>query len=419
MAVSFEEARRKILQTTARLGKETVPLVEAAGRVLFQDVIAPWDMPLWDNSAMDGFAVRSEDCQQGTRLFIHGYIPAGATPDGAVAHGTAVRIMTGAPIPPGCDAIIPIENTEQNGNFITINGPVRAGDHVRNRGEDVYAEERVLIAGSLLRPAEISMLASFGYSEVPVFRRPLVAILSTGDELTEPGEKIGPGQIVNSNAYSLAASVLEAGGQPQLLGIARDEPESLREKIRQGLQADVLITSAGVSQGDRDLVCDLLEEAGVTRHFWKINIKPGRPTAYGQKDGTPVFSLPGNPVSTMVTFEELVRPALLQMQGHRQVIKPFIKAVLAEAIHKRPDRVQFLRVRVVQTGSSFLASSSGDQNTSILRTMVRANGLAVLAADRHQYAAGESIDVHLLQPAGPEDCASLSMPEEEETKDGE
>ena len=226
--------------------------------------------------------------------------------------------------------------------------------------------ELVIAAGTTLRPAEINMLASFGCRTVPVFRRPRVAILSTGDELVEPGEEIGPGQIINSNDYSIAAAVKELGGEPVLLGIASDDRESLSEKISAGLQFDALVTTAGVSMGDRDLVCEVLHDLGVERRFWKVDIKPGRPTAFGLKDGKPVFSLPGNPVSSMITFEQFVRPALLTMMGHQKVIKPLVKAIMQEAINKKPGRVQFLRVRVVDDGERLIASSSGDQNTGIL-----------------------------------------------------
>lgn len=397
MAESFESARALILEKVSILPKESIPLFDAGGRVLATDLSAPCDLPLWDNSAMDGFAVRSVDCQFGHALRVEGYIPAGVTADGVdVAPGTAVRIMTGAPVPAGCDTIIPVEETEQSGNQILIRGKVSIGDHIRVRGEDVRQGEVILTAGSLLTPPGINILASFGFGQVLVYRRPRVAILSTGDELVEPGEPLGPGQIVNSNAYSLAVAIREVGGEPMLLGIARDEHESLKEKLTAGLKADVLITTAGVSMGDRDLVCEVLEEVGVERLFWKIDIKPGRPTAFGLNAGKPVFSLPGNPVSSMVTFEELVRPALLKMMGHTRVIKPFLKATLKEKTVKKAGRTQFLRVLVVREGEQLMASSSGDQNTGILSTMLRANGIAVLPAERGQFDAGEEVDVHMI-----------------------
>lgn len=406
MATTFESARTLILSKVFPLGIERSHLLDVIGRVLAEEVRAPVDMPRWDNSAMDGFAVRAEDCRQPTTLTVTDYIPAGATANNiSVTPGTAVKIMTGAPIPGGCDAVVPFEETEEEGSFVTIKGKFCVRDHIRFRGEDVKAGDVVIPAGTLLRPPEINMLASFGQVYVPVYRRPKVAILSTGDELVEPGETIGLGQIVNSNSFSLAAAVKELGAEPLMLGIARDNPESLREKLAEGLKADVLITSAGVSAGDRDLVREILEEAGVERLFWKVDIKPGRPTAFGLKGQTPVFSLPGNPVSTMVTFEEFVRPALLKMMGHQRVIKPFVKATLKEPAKKKAGRVQFLRVRVTDNGKCLIASSSGDQNTGILRTMVRANGIAVLPADRGRVEAGEEVDVHLLDPAGAFDAA--------------
>ena len=401
MAETFEHARALILENVFSLPAESVPLIEVVGMVLAEEVRAPWDMPSWDNSAMDGFAVRAEDCQTSKPLFIDGYIPAGGTANGiSVSPGKAIKIMTGAPTPVGCDTIVPVEETEEKDDHVVIKGRVKVGDHLRVRGEDVQKDEVVISAGSILRPAEINMLASFGFKNVAVLRCPRVAILSTGDELVEPGEPIGPGQIVNSNAYSLAAAVVEVGGIPLLLGIARDNRQSLKEKLTEGLQADVLITSAGVSMGDRDLVCAMLQEVGVESLFWKIDIKPGRPTAFGLKDGKPVFSLPGHPVSSMVTFEELVRPALLKMMGHERVIKPFVKATLQETMTKKPGRVQFLRVRVVNNGERLIASSSGDQNTGILSTMLRANGIAVLPACLERVEAGEEVDVHMIGAVG-------------------
>lgn len=396
MPIQFEEARARILDATATLDPEQVQLLCSAGRVLAADFYAPWDLPLWDNSAMDGFAVRSVDAVAGKELEITGYIPAGGTELPPVMPGCAVRIMTGAPVPPGGDLVVPVEETEERDGKIRLLANLRVRDHIRFKGEDVAANDLVLSAGTLLRPPEINLLASFGQSLVQVYRRPRVAILSTGDELIDLGGLPGPGQIINSNIYSLAAAVSIIGGEPLLVGIARDNLESHREMLTRGLKADVLITSAGVSAGDRDLVRDVLEELGVEQKFWKIAIKPGRPTAFGICGETLVFSLPGNPVSTMVTFEEFVRPSLLKMMGHQKVIKPFVKAVLRETIKKTTGRVQFLRVQVVDNGVHLSASSSGDQNTGILSTMLSANGIAVLPADRELIEAGEEVDIHLI-----------------------
>ncbi|BCR03292.1 molybdopterin molybdenumtransferase MoeA [Desulfuromonas versatilis] len=396
MPASFEQARTLILENVAPLGTERVSLLEAAGRILAETVTAPWDMPRYDNSAMDGYAVRAADCAPGAELVLTGYIPAGGIPEPAVEPRCAVKIMTGGPIPPQCDAVVPFEQAEETKGRVTLRGEVRRRDHIRFRGEDIATGAQVLTPGTLLRPAEINLLASFGKPFVTLYRRPRVAILSTGDELVELGERLDVGKIVNSNALSLAAAVKEVGGEPFLLGIARDNAESLREKLVEGLRADVLITSAGVSAGDLDLVRDILAELGVEQVFWKVEIRPGRPTAFGLRGTQPVFSLPGNPVATMITFEEFVRPALLKMMGHLCPIKPYVKAALSEPVRKKLGRVQFLRVCVERKEGCLVVASSGDQHTGILRTMVRANGIATLPADRDRFEPGEEVDVHLI-----------------------
>jgi len=304
--------------------------------------------------------------------------------------------MTGAPIPPGCDAVVPVEETDGGRETVTVTAPVMPRQHIRFAGEDVRDGETIIPAGTLIRPPEINMLASFGKVFIPVYRQALVAILSTGDELVELGEPLAAGKVVNSNALSLAAAVKEIGAVPLILGIALDNRESHLGKMIEGLKADALITSAGVSAGDRDLVRDVLGELGVTQLFWRVEIKPGGPTAFGMKEGKPVFSLPGNPVSTMVTFEEFVRPALLKMMGHKRVLKPFIKAVLQGEARKKPGKINFLRVRLTSVDGRYLAYSSGDQNTGILKTMLMADAIAVLPADRTSFSSGEEVDVHIL-----------------------
>jgi molybdopterin molybdotransferase len=393
---TFEVARSMILSSVSPLGVERVELLAALGRVVAEDVAAPWDLPLCDNSAMDGIAVREADCRPGGSLRVTGYIPAGGAATPAVDPGCAVRIMTGAPIPPGCDAVVPVEETEERDGAVLLRERVNRLQHIRFRGEDVRSGDTVVSAGAVIRPPEISMLASFGKATVPVYRRARVAILSTGDELIELGEQPGSGRIINSNALSLAAAVREIGAEPVILGIARDNRESHREKMTEGLKADALITSAGVSAGDRDLVRDCLAELDVRQLFWKVDIKPGGPVAFGMKEGKPVFSLPGNPVSTMVTFEELVRPALLRMMGHRRVIKPYVLATLRTEVRKKAGKVHFLRVRIEVENGRYWANSAGDQNTGILGTMLRANGIAVLPKDKTKFSPGEEVAVHLL-----------------------
>lgn len=395
--LSYYQARDQILEAVQPLSIEKVSLLDAAGRAVAEDIIANQPLPQFDNSAMDGYAVRAEDCTQGITLPLSGYLPAGGKTGCKVEAGTAVKIMTGAPIPPGADAIVPFEVTEEAPDQVTIIGKVKKGDHIRWKGEDIKPGDRIIAAGTLLRPAEISLLASFGMSMVPVRRRVRVAILSTGDELQELDELRFEGGIINSNSWALAAAVREIGAVPLMLGIARDNLESLREKISDGLQADVLISSAGVSAGDRDYVREVLDELGVEQKFWKINIKPGKPTAFGMRGNTPVFSLPGNPVSSMMTFEEFVRPALLKMMGHRTLLKPLFKARLLEPIKKKYNRLQLMRVTVALNEEGELEiASAGDQNTGILRTMIDAQGIALLSPDHDYYAVGDKIDVHLL-----------------------
>lgn len=394
--ISFDEARRRILGRVAPLGRERVPVVSAVGRVLAEDVRAPWELPQWDNSAMDGFAVRSADCAGPATLRLSGSQAAGGVVVPKVTPGCAVRIMTGSPIPEGCDAVVPFEEAVEEGGSVKIGSPVRPGAHIRLRGEDVKTGDLVIPGGTVLRPPEASMLASFGKAFVPVHRRARVAVLSTGDELVELGEPLSHGKIINSNTVSLAAAIEEAGGVPVLLGIAADDRDSLKAKMEEGLKADALITSAGVSAGDRDFVRDVLADLSVEQVFWGVDIKPGRPTAFGMKDGRPVFALPGNPVSSLVTFEVFVRPALLKMMGHPEPEKPLVKAALKEPIRKKAGKTHFFRVRIAVENGDYVAWTSGDQNTGILRTMVLANGIAVLPAGRTVFDVGEKVDVILL-----------------------
>lgn len=396
MVIRFEEARQIILDQARPLGKECVSLAEACGRVLAEAVCAPWDLPAWDNSAMDGFAVRSRDCRAAKPLQVSGYIPAGAPARERVEQGGAIRIMTGAPLPAGADAVVPVEEVAEADGWITLTARVGPGQHIRRQGEDVARGKPFMAAGTRLRPDGINLLASFGQAFVPVFRRPRVAILSTGDELVELGEMPAPGQIINSNSLSLAAAVREAGAEPLLLGIARDEVDSLRLKLAEGLKADILISSAGVSAGDRDLVRDVLADLGVRELFWKVAIKPGHPTAFGVKGDCLVFSLPGNPVSTLMTFEFLVKPALERIGGSIDPVKPRVRAVLRESTKKKKGRLQFMRVSLTQDGDILYAASAGDQHTGMVSTMVRAEGIAILPGDEDRVAAGTLVDVYLL-----------------------
>jgi molybdopterin molybdotransferase len=397
MPISFYEARQRILDTVPTLEIEKVPLLDAAGRAVAENIMANQSLPAFDNSAMDGYAVRIADCSIGSVLPVTGYLPAGEVATDMVKPGTTVKIMTGAPLPQGTDAVIPLEKCKEEQNRITILQTVKKGDHIRWTGEDIRPGDLVIPAGTLLRPAEISLLASLRQATVPVHRRVRVAILASGDELQEIDELAFTGGVANSNSWALAAAIQEIGAIPVMLGIARDNLTDLRQKIEEGLQADVLITSAGVSAGDHDYVREVLEEFKVEEVFWKLKIKPGHPTAFGMQGHTPVFSLPGNPVSTLLTFEEFVRPALLKMMGHHSVLKTLHRATLSEPIKKKKGRLQILRVSVtLDQDGEMVVSSAGDQNTGIQNSLVAAQGIALLEAEREFFAAGEKIDIHFL-----------------------
>lgn len=393
---TLTEAVQLILDHVRPVPVEHVDLLGALGRVIAEPVTAPWDLPMVDNSAMDGYAVRSADCTPGADLRITGYLPAGEGGDIRVGGGEAVRIMTGAPIPSGADAVVPVEECVETGSAVSFAEKVKLGQHIRFRGEDFRKGDMVIEPGRAARPAEINVLASFGKALVSVYRRPRVAIVATGDELVELGEHPGGGQVINSNSLAVAAAVREIGGEPILAGIARDNPESHRTILKAALSADAVITSAGVSAGDRDLVRNILAELGVEQIFWKVAVKPGGPAAFGMAGTVPVFSLPGNPVSTLLTFELLVRPALLKMMGQNCIFKVPVKALLVEPAKPRPDKTTVLRVSLRNEGERLLASSSGDQKTGFVKTLVAADGYILLEPGDAPLPAGTEVDAYLL-----------------------
>jgi molybdopterin molybdotransferase len=406
--ITVEEALDKILSHIQLLGFEKVSILEALGRVIAEDIYANRDIPPLDNSGMDGYAVRSEDIRNAdqnhpVRLEVIEDLPAGFISTKIVGRGEAIRIMTGAPIPRGADTIIPVEYTKKEDSFVAIFKAVLPGKDIRRAGEDVKKGERVISSGDLVRPAEVGMLASVGRSFVSVYQRPMVAILCTGEELVDvDGDldvgttRFREGKIVSSNSYTLAAQVKDCGAIPVQLGIAKDRKEEIKEKLLQGLRADVLISSAGISVGDYDFVKDVLNDLGMEMVFWKVAMKPGKPLAFGTIKGKPVFGLPGNPVSSMVSFEQFVRPSLLKMTGHRQIFRPVIEAILKEDIHKEPGRRHFVRALVTFERDHYFVTITGAQGSGILRSMVKANGLVVIPEDREIVRAGEKVKVQML-----------------------
>jgi len=400
--ISVEEAIRRILDKIHPLGKERLNILQSLGRVLGEDIFAPRHIPPWDNSAMDGYAVRWRDIQKaspkkGVVLTVLADLPAGRIFPGEVGPGQAVRIMTGAPLPRGADTVVQVEDTKKADGTVQIFSSPERGKNIRRAGEDVKAGERVLEEGSILRPAHIGLLASMQRSLVSVYQVPRVAILSTGDELLEIDEPWEEGRIVNSNSYSLAAQVLDCGALPLQLGIAQDKPGDLTAKIEQGLAADILLTSGGVSVGDYDLVKGMLKELG-KMNFWKVAMRPGQPLAFGMVSGKPLFGLPGNPVSSMVSFEQFVRPSILKMAGHRYLFRLTLKALLRENIEKKAGLRHFIRCRLVREGEKIYAWTTGEQGSGILSSMVKAQGLIVLPEEETLARAGQEVKVLLLDP---------------------
>jgi molybdopterin molybdotransferase len=392
--ISIEEARRIVLEQTTRLPVATVPLLESLGMVLAGDVRSPWDIPAADNSAMDGYAF-SHGSLQVESLPVCGFLPAGAVWTDPVPAGQAIKIMTGAQIPPGCDTVVPIEDVLETLGGIKLKGASKSGSHVRKRGEDVGADELVFTAGTVIRPQEVGMLASLGRAETKVYRRPVVAILATGDELVEPGEERLPGKIINSNSYSVASQVLEAGGKPMMLGIARDDRVITREMLQKGLLADVIITSGGVSVGDHDFVKEVIKEMGGELKFWKINMKPGKPLAFAVIADKPIFALPGNPVAAMVGFEMFVRPALLAMMGHARIIRPLVRAIATEPIRNNGDRPHLVRAFVELRDGKYHLKTTGNQGSARLSSLTLGNAL-VLIPSGASINSGDEVDASLL-----------------------
>jgi molybdopterin molybdotransferase len=409
--LSVEEALECILSAVHVLEPERVGLLQAAGRVLAESVVADRDIPPLTNSAMDGYAVRGADldAQLPIRLQVVGEIAAGYAPGVAVAAGQAMRIMTGAPLPAGADTVVRFEDTSLDGDTVEILKAPPPGVNVRQAGEDVRVGQAVLEPGAVLRPQEIGMLAAVGHTEVAAMRRPRVAILATGDEVVPPDQPPGPGQIRDANSYAIAAQVQEAGGVPLLLGVAHDRQELVQRGIREALerQADLIITSGGVSAGDFDLVKQVLAAEG-EMHFWSLNMKPGRPLAFGvvggpptgSGRGVPLLGLPGNPVAAMIGTDLFARPALLKMQGFTDWSRPTVVARLAQPIARKDGRRHYLRVQLRETESGYEAALTGDQGSGILSSLVQADGLAVIPEDVDHLHIGAEVEIILLRHVG-------------------
>ena len=400
--ISIEEARSRILAEALPLPVETRPIADALWTVLTEDIVSDINVPPFDNSGMDGFAVQAGDIVDAMHdapvvLRVTETLAAGHVATRPLEAGEAVKIMTGAPIPAGADSVVQSELTEEVDGKVRIFEAAKPGKNVRRAGEDIKVGDQVLAAGSVLGAAEIGVLASLGHAQVQVHRWPRVAVLSTGRELVDVDQPLGPGQIRNSNSYSLRAQCRQLGIQATALGIVPDNYEETRKLIEEGLKYDVLLTSGGVSVGEFDFVKDVQDELGVERRLWGVNIKPGKPLAFGVRGRTLVFGLPGNPVSTMVSFELFVRPALMRLMGHTKTTRRPYRAIISEDVSSSDGRTYVVRVSAWREDGQWHVSSTGPQGSGILRSMVGANGLAFVPGGPKGVRAGEEVDFLLLR----------------------
>jgi molybdopterin molybdotransferase len=411
--LSAAEAARRILDDVRRQPALRVPLDDALDSVLAEDLVSPIDIPAWTNSAMDGYAARGDDVRGASaeapvRLRVVEVLPAGAFPTRRIGAGETARIFTGAPLPDGADTVVRQEDTDEGAETVTIVRDRDVGVNFRRVGEDIRRGSTVLPEGMALGPASLGVLASLAVAQPLVYRRPRVAILGSGDEIVDvdqPEEILSGRKIASSNTHTLVALVRQAGGEPVNLGIARDTPESLREHFRRVLDCDLLVTTAGISVGEHDHVRSVLEELGAVQRFWKVRMRPGAPVGFGLLGGIPWIGLPGNPVSTMVTFELFVRPAIRKMCGHPLPFRRAVSVRLAEPVSVRPKLQHFLRAIVAETPGGPEARLTGPQGSGILTSMVLANALLVLPEGQFETPAGAAVQairlddpVHQLEP---------------------
>lgn len=399
--IDYRDALREVVTRAKPLAAESVPLAQALGRILARDIRAREPIPPFSKATMDGYAVRAADSRPAegagvAQVEVTEDLPAGRVSRKALGPGQAARIMTGAPLPKGADAVVMVEDTEKAGGHVRISRPVKPGDNIGQAGEDVKKGELILERGDLIGPAEVGMLAALGHASVRVARRPEVSVISTGDEIVEPGQKARPGQIRNSNGHSLWAMAIQAGSRASYLGIARDSNSSLKLKIRKARQADILVLSGGVSVGDYDLVKEELRGLGVRPVFWRARIKPGKPVFFGVRGRQLVFGLPGNPTSAMVTFLLFVRPAIDKMLGRKAAGLRAGKAVLEKEILLKPGRTQFLRALLLGDGPELRVDPFPDQRSGVLRSMVKSRALIVVPADVSRIEKGNTVEVLFL-----------------------
>lgn len=412
--LTVEEALQKILNEVNALDTESAPIIETLGQVLAEDIVSNINVPPWDNSAMDGYAVRAADIkgageQSPKTLKVIGTVIAGGVSTTEVLPGTAIRIMTGAPIPRGADSVVQFENTDdaknkdassnQTPTQVNVFAATTPGQNIRQAGEDIKKDNVILKKGTIIRPAEIGMAASIGRSHLKVIRRPVVAVLSTGDELVALDKPLSEGKIYNSNTYSIASLVKRYGCIPKILGIARDNEKELVSKLKQAQDADMLLTTGGVSMGDYDMVKDILARDG-QMVFWKVRVKPGKPLAFGKIKGKnkdiPHLGLPGNVTSCMVSFELFVRPALLKMMGKHNLAKPTVTAIIEDTVKNDAGRRIYDRAVIEKRNGHYYAKLTGPQGSGILTSMSLANGLVLIPEDNGGVKKGDTVQALML-----------------------
>jgi molybdopterin molybdotransferase len=399
--IRVEEARERILGSVRPLGLEKVFLLDALGQVIGEVIHAGRAIPPWDNSAMDGYALRAEDTGGAAAahpvwLEVVEEIAAGNVPAKRIGPGQAARIMTGAPLPQGADAVIRMEDCRKEEERVAILAEAVKGRQIRRTGDEVRMGDEVISRGDVIRPAEIGMLASLGISFVFVHRRPLVAVVATGNELTEIDEEPPRGKIVGSNSYSLAAMVQDCGAIPLRIGIAKDRREDLIDTFKAAMQADLIVSAGGVSVGDFDLVKGIMQAEGNRLFFWRIAMKPGKPLAFGALGKVPIIGLPGNPVSAMVCFEQFVRPAILRMLGHKNLFRRTLRARLTEGIEKKKGFLHFIRAWIRQDQDGYVVTTKEGPGFGMIQSMVGANGLILIPEETEAVRAGEMVAVQLL-----------------------
>lgn len=397
-ALPLNDAQRCVLQHCVPLGTEKIELLQSLGRVLAQAVYANRDHPPCDISAMDGYAARAADLvKTPAQLDVVADIKAGDQPTLTLQTGQCVRIMTGAPIPQGADTVIRVEDTQAIGtDKVRIDVSAQAGNDIRHRAENLRTNDVVLTAGTEITPGVLGILAMVKAAEVQVQRRPRIAILSSGDELEGLHDAFDANKIPDANSYALMAQVQALGIQPTLLGIARDDPAELRAKLEQGLRYDVLLVSGGTSVGVHDFVRPTLEQLGVQMHFWRVQMRPGHPAAFGTTANCKVFCLPGNPVASMVSFEQLVAPALRNMMAHARLYRRTLQARLTQPLKHRPGNLEFVRTVLSRDEHGYLATPTGSQSSGVLLSMARADALLVVPSESEGLAKEETVTVQLL-----------------------